>query len=149
MGVLDKMSHRTKYKDGKLSGWIPAGRRAPDYETIFPDSLKMPEDMRDEYGNLCYELVNPGKPDARFERVDVEPAEEQKSKVRSREIIREMEKAGYDINREIALVKDAIAAVAEGEDLPNEYVEMEAVRQNIKTKVKDNGAVQRDLQAEI
>lgn len=139
------MSHRAKYVNKKLAGWIPAGRQAPDYKAIFPDSLSIPEEMRDEYGNLCYELVNEGTPDARFEKVTVEPTEEQVSAIRKRRIVQDMQKAGYDINTEIALIKDAITAQSKGKPLPNEYTKMENVRQNIKTKVKDDGAVQRSL----
>jgi hypothetical protein len=126
------MSHRAKYVNGKLAGWIPAGRQSPDYEMIFPDSFPCPGEMQDEYGNFCYELKNPGTEKAEFVKADVQPTAEQTSKVRKRRIAEDMRKAGYDRDDEIALIKDAIKALADGKPLPNEFTEMESVRQDLK-----------------
>lgn len=49
------MSIRVEFVNGYIKGFAAAGRTVPDYKTIYPN-MDLPEDLKDRYGNLQYEI---------------------------------------------------------------------------------------------
>jgi hypothetical protein len=123
------MSIRLKFIDNKIRGIIPAGRRQPDYVTIFPDKVaKGIDELLDEYGNGQYEIriteTEDGK-QAEVVKKRMAPTAEQIAR-RKKQLFKQY--YNYDRDDEIALMKDAINALQVGKEVPMDYTQMELDR---------------------
>jgi hypothetical protein len=127
------MSIRLKFIDNKIRGVIPAGRRQPDYVTIFPDKVaKGIDELLDEYGNGQYEIrvseTENGK-QAEVVKKRMAPTAEQITK-RKKQLFKQH--YAYDRDDEITLMKDAINALQVGKEIPMDYTQMELDREAAK-----------------
>jgi bisphosphoglycerate-independent phosphoglycerate mutase (AlkP superfamily) len=132
------MSIRLKFIDNKIRGVIPAGRRQPDYVTIFPDKVaKGIDELLDEYGNGQYEIriteTEDGK-QAEVVKKRMAPTAEQIAR-RKKQLFKQY--YAYDRDDEIALMKDAINALQVGKEVPMDYTQMELDREAAKQEADD------------
>jgi hypothetical protein len=132
------MSIRLKFIDNKIRGIIPAGRRQPDYVTIFPDKVaKGIDELLDEYGNGQYEIrvseTENGK-QAEVVKKRMAPTAEQIAR-RKKQLFKQY--YSYDRDDEVALMKDAINALQVGKEIPEAYTQMELDRAAGKQEADD------------
>lgn len=107
-GVLDMI--RITFVNDYINGQAAAGRQQIDYKTIFPDSVKVPEDLRDEYGNLQYKIQvdTIQTEDGEQKKVSVvkdpqHPTTEQIAAVEERKLVAKIRQK-YSLNDELALL---------------------------------------------
>jgi hypothetical protein len=132
------MSIRLKFIDNKIRGVIPAGRRQPDYVTIFPDKVvKGIDELLDEYGNGQYEIrvseTENGK-QAEIVKKRMAPTAGQIAK-RKKQLFKQH--YSYDRDDEVAIMKDAINALQVGKEIPMDYTQMELDRAAAKREADD------------
>lgn len=108
------MNKRLKFVDGYFAGLRAAGRQQIDYEEVFPANTELPEDLRDEYGNLQYKIVvdtvrieDDGTSGERKEVSVVKdprhPTNEQIRKVKERKLVEKIRQR-YSLNDELSLL---------------------------------------------